>query len=318
MKKNKIAITIGDPSGVGIEIICKTLIEKDFTDRFNLVIIGWKKLINDYFKNIIKTDKIPKFDVIEPCKLEVDDIEFGKINALYGKMSMQCVEKAVELAINKEIDAICTCPIHKKSIQLAGYPYSGHTEFLGDLTGCNDFSMMLVGDKIKVVLVTTHLPISKIAENINKNNIKDAIHNAHKAGKLFGFEKPRIAVCGLNPHAGDFGAIGNEESEIILPAINECKNINVSGPYPADSLFPQVLEREFDIVVTMYHDQGLIPVKMESFGNAVNVTINLPIIRTSVDHGTAFNIAGKNIADNGSLKRAIEVANQMVNYARLN
>jgi 4-hydroxythreonine-4-phosphate dehydrogenase len=316
MKKNKIAITMGDPSGIGTEIICKTLIDKDFIDKYDLIIIGWKILFENYLRKHMKNYNFPELNIIEPEVLKINNVEFGKIDPIYGKMSMLCVEKAVKLAMDNKVDAICTCPIHKKSIQLAGYPYNGHTEFLGELTNTKDFSMMLVGDKVKVLMVTTHIPISKVSKSINKKNILKTIKNADKAGRLFGIQNPKIAVCGLNPHAGDFGAIGEEEKNIIIPAIDECKtNINVSGPFPADSLFPKILKGKFDIVVTMYHDQGLIPVKMESFGNAVNVTVNLPIIRTSVDHGTAFDIAGKNIADNSSLKRAIEIANQMVNYA---
>lgn len=314
MKKSHIAITIGDPAGVGPEIICKTLQENHFTEKYNLSIIGHRHIIDETFKNILKCAPVP-YQVIEPAYSINKTIVPGTLNGEYGKYSMKCIEKAVQLAKDGQIDGICTCPIHKKAIQLGGYPYTGHTEFLGDLTNTHKFSMMLVGNKVKVILVTTHLPIHKVADAITVDNIQKAILNTHAAGTLFGKTHPKIAVCGLNPHAGDKGAIGNEE-RIIETAIAECPNhINVSGPYPADSLFPAVLKGEFDFVVVMYHDQGLIPVKMESFGNAVNVTLGLPIIRTSVDHGTAFDIAGKNMAENGSLKRAIEVAHQMVQYA---
>jgi 4-hydroxythreonine-4-phosphate dehydrogenase len=316
MNKSKIAVTMGDPAGIGPEIICKTLLDSNFNKKFELIIIGFEKIINDTFKKILKVNKIPAYKIIEPTNIKVDKINYSEINALNGKLSMLCVEKAVEMIQNNMLDAMCTCPIHKKAIQLAGYKYSGHTEFLGDLTGSTDFSMMLMGDKIKVILVTTHTPIKDIANSITKEKILKAIKNAHKNAKFFAKDNPKIAVCGLNPHAGDFGAIGDEEELIILPAIKEAQSFaDVSGPYSADALFPKVLKDEFDFVIVMYHDQGLIPVKMESFGNAVNVTLNLPIIRTSVDHGTAFDIAGKNIADNGSLKRAIEVADLMVKNA---
>jgi len=231
---------------------------------------------------------------------------------------MLCVEKAVRMVQDGLADAIVTAPINKKSIQLAGYPFPGHTEFLGYLTDSSDFSMMLAGNKIKTVLVTTHLPIKDVATHITKDTVIKAIKNAYNAGIFFGNPNPHIAVCGLNPHAGDNGAIGLEEEQIITPAINDCKDqgINVTGPYPADTLFAKMLNCFCDIAIVMYHDQGLIPVKMESFGSAVNVTLNLPIIRTSVDHGTAFDIVGKNIASESSLVRAVEIANLMVNNAK--
>lgn len=316
MIKSKIAITMGDPAGIGPEVICKTLINKDFTKNYDLHIIGWKHIIEDTFTNMLKIDSFPDFNIIEPIPTDIKTINYGEINSFYGKMSMLCVEKAVQLVKEKKLDAICTCPINKKSIQLAGYPYSGHTEYLGDMTNSSDFSMMLMGNKIKVVLVTTHTPMKDLVQNITIKNIVKAITNAHNTGYLFGNSTPKIAVCGLNPHAGDNGAIGDEEQNIISLAIEQCKNFaNVTGPYSADGLFPQVLEGKYDFVIVMYHDQGLIPVKMESFGNAVNITLNLPIIRTSVDHGTAFDIAGQNIANNGSLKRAIEIADLMVKNA---
>ena len=315
MKTSRIAVTLGDPAGIGPEIICKTLLDKQFYEKYQLTVIGSRRIIDRTFQDVLNCTSIPEYRFQEPDTPAPEKVALGTLSGDYGRYAMKCVEKAVQMTRDGRFDAVCTCPIHKKAIQMGGYPYTAHTEFLGDLTDCNDFSMMLVGDKIKVILVTTHLPIKKVAEALTTDAIVQSIINAHAAGRLFGKDHPKIAVCGLNPHAGDKGAIGDEE-RMIESAIAECRDkMNVHGPFPADSLFPAVLKGAYDMVVVMYHDQGLIPVKMESFGNAVNVTLGLPIIRTSVDHGTAFDIAGKNIAENGSLKRAIEVANQMVPYA---
>lgn len=315
MRKITIGITIGDPAGIGPEIAAKYILNQP--KDVNTVLIGYRFIIEDVFKNILKT-KMPEVNILEPDEKLYFEIEYGKIKSEYGKASMLFIEKAVNLAKQNEIDAIVTCPINKKSIQLGGYNFPGHTEFLGFLTDTKNFSMLLVGNKVRTLLATTHLPIKKLAEKLDEETVLNAIINADSAGRFFCKAKPRIAVLGLNPHAGDNGAIGDEEETIIEPAIKKAveKGINAKGPFPADSLFPKVLKGEFDFVVCMYHDQGMIPVKMESFGNAVNVTLNLPIIRTSVDHGTAFDIAGKDKAAPSSLYRAVEVAKEMVINAR--
>ncbi|ADR18683.1 4-hydroxythreonine-4-phosphate dehydrogenase PdxA [Calditerrivibrio nitroreducens] len=307
--KNRIAITMGDPSGIGPEIIFK-LFKNHNLENYDIKVVGIKDVFKD-FGNI-------NFEIIEPEYKGEKRFPIGKVNAESGMVSMLCVELAVSLALKREIDAIVTAPINKKSISIAGFPFPGHTEFLAHLTGSYDYSMMLVGDKIKTVLVTTHSPIKSLPDKITQESVLKAIKNAHNAGKYFGNDHPHVAVCGLNPHAGDEGAIGNEEEVIIKPAIEEGRKIgiNATGPYPADSLFAKMLSGFCDIAVAMYHDQGLIPVKMESFGNAVNVTLNLPIIRTSVDHGTAFDIAGKNIASELSLLRAIKTADIMINNVK--
>lgn len=307
--KNRILITMGDPSGIGPEIIYKLFKNHKF-DRIDLKVVG--------IKEAFKTFGAINFDIIEPNYDGERVFPLGRIDPNSGKASMLSVELAVEMVLKKKADAIVTAPINKKSIQLAGYNFPGHTEYLAYLTNSSDFSMMLMGEKIKTVLVTTHLPMRFVADKIDRVSILNAIKNAYNAGKFFGTADPHIAVCGLNPHAGDNGAFGNEEKSIIEPAIKEANKlgINATGPYPADSLFAKMLKGFCDIAVVMYHDQGLIPVKMESFGNAVNITLNLPIIRTSVDHGTAFDIAGKNLASELSLLRAVQVANMMVNNAK--
>jgi 4-hydroxythreonine-4-phosphate dehydrogenase len=315
MKKIVIGITIGDPAGIGPEIAAKYALNQP--NNVDTVFIGYKFVLEDAFKNILKTS-MPDINIVEPDERMLFDIEYGKIKGEYGKASMLFIEKAVRMAQTGEIYAVVTCPINKKSIQLGGYDFPGHTEFLGHLTNTKDFSMLLVGDKVRTLLATTHVPMKKLAGKIDIQTVLTAIENANNAGQFFCKGKPKIAVLGLNPHAGDFGALGDEEQAVISPAIEQAQSngIDASGPYPADSLFPKVLKGAYDFVVCMYHDQGMIPVKMESFGNAVNVTLNLPIIRTSVDHGTAFDIAGKNLASPSSLIRATEVAKEMVNNAR--
>ncbi len=307
--KNRILITMGDPSGIGPEIIYKLFKNHNF-DGIDLKVVGLKEPFSR-FGDI-------NFDIIEPDYKGPKEFPVGKLDPNSGKISMLSVEHAVRMVLKNEADAIVTAPINKKSILLAGYNFPGHTEFLAEITNCFDYSMMLMGDKIKTVLVTTHLPMRRLVESINTESVLKAIKNAHNAGRFFGKKEPHIAVCGLNPHAGDNGAIGNEEDIYIKPAIQIAQElgINATGPHPADSLFAKMLKGFCDFAVVMYHDQGLIPVKMESFGNAVNVTLNLPIIRTSVDHGTAFDIAGKNLASEMSLLRAVKIANMMVNNAK--
>jgi 4-hydroxythreonine-4-phosphate dehydrogenase len=307
--KNRLLITMGDPSGIGPEIIIKLFKNHQFKD-IDLKVVGLRKAF-ELYGDI-------DFEIIEPAYDGSKTFTPGEISEHSGKASMLCVERAVRMVQDGLADAIVTAPINKKSIQLAGYPFPGHTEFLGYLTKSSDFSMMLAGNKIKTVLVTTHLPIKHVATHITKHAVIKAIKNAYNAGIFFGNANPHIAVCGLNPHAGDNGAIGMEEEQIITPAINDCKGqgINTTGPYPADTLFAKMINGFCDMAVVMYHDQGLIPVKMESFGSAVNVTLNLPIIRTSVDHGTAFDIVGKNLASESSLVRAVEIANLMVDNAK--
>ncbi|MCX8084529.1 MAG: 4-hydroxythreonine-4-phosphate dehydrogenase PdxA [Calditerrivibrio sp.] len=305
MRKNKILITMGDPSGVGPEIIWKLFKNHDLSN-YNIKVVGYRQAFKDF--------SCLDFEIVEPDYIIKDDFIIGRVNPLSGLAAMKSIEFAVGLILSGEADALVTAPINKKSIQLAGYLFPGHTEYLAYLTGAKEYSMMLVGDRIKTVLVTTHLPLKDVPLKIDIDGVYRAIKNAHLSGKFFGNEKPHIAVCGLNPHAGDDGALGDEELDVIKPAIQKALDacIDVSGPYPADSLFAKMLKGFCDIAVVMYHDQGLIPVKMESFGSAVNVTLNLPIIRTSVDHGTAFDIAGKNLASESSLLRAIRVADFMV------
>lgn len=314
MEKHDLVITAGDPAGIGYEIACKFFAD-EISRNFDVALIGHRFIAEKTFKDILKINIPDNFIIIEPDD-SYFEYEYGKHNADCGKASMKYIEYAVKGAIDGHYNAIVTCPINKKSIKDAGYNFPGHTEYLGYLSGRENISMMLAGINIKTILATTHYPISEVAKYVTEDKVYTAIKNAHNAGKFFGKIKPKIAVCGLNPHAGDNGVLGNEEQNIIIPVIEKAKNenIDVYGPFPADTVF---INKDWDFIISMYHDQGMIPVKMDSFGEAVNVTLNLPFIRTSVDHGTAFDIAGTGKASYSSLIKAVELANKMVNYDKL-
>ena len=230
-----------------------------------------------------------------------------------GQASLDYITTAVKSALENEIDAIVTAPISKESTHLAGSKYPGHTEMLKDLSGSNQAVMMFEGQKFKVMLVTIHEALSNVPKLISKDRVLSTIKLTHDSlVNLFKIDAPKIVVCGLNPHAGESGAFGNEEIDHIIPAVEEARElgINVEGPLPADTLFYYANQGKWDAVVAMYHDQGLIPFKMVSFNDGVNITLGLPIIRTSPDHGTAFDIAWKGVADPSSMIAAIKVAAQ--------
>ena len=312
MNKPKIAITAGDPAGIGYEILCKFIASGRATP-FDITVIGHKFIIKRTFSDILKSTVPPNLNIIEPDN-NYFDFAWGKHSPICGKASMDYIKHATEGAMQGEFDAIVTCPINKKSIKDAGYDFCGHTEYLAHLAGSPQVSMLLSGNSVKTIIVTTHCPISRVASELTEEKILSAIKNAHKAGRYFGTTSPKIAVCALNPHAGDNGAIGTEEITIIIPAIDKARaaGFNVNGPFPADTIFTKA--ENWDFIIAMYHDQGMIAVKMDSFGEAVNITLNLPFIRTSVDHGTAFDIAGKGTASFTSLEKAVITADKMVRY----
>ncbi|MDR2400700.1 MAG: 4-hydroxythreonine-4-phosphate dehydrogenase PdxA [Deferribacteraceae bacterium] len=314
MADKPVGVTLGDPSGVGPEITAKLLLDTDFIKKFPFIPIGKRSILDDTFRLILKTDP-PPYPIIETLSPITVAIRYGVSSAEYGELSMSFIRTGVDAALSGSISAIVTAPINKHSVSLAGYPFAGHTEYLGYLTGSTDFSMMLVSPHYRVITATTHIPIKIVAESITQDIILRAIKNAHKAGALFGISSPIVAVCALNPHAGDGGVIGDEEELIIEPAIKtaQAEGIDARGAFPADSLF--TCPNTFDFAVSIYHDQGLIPIKMDGFGSAVNVTLNLPIIRTSVDHGTAFDIAGKGLASPASLRSAVILAHKIAGRA---
>ena len=322
-----LAITMGDPAGVGPEIILKALNVKAVVDCCRPVIVGSMKALEEAKTPLPMGTQRGLLAVSEPLHeapsgvVEVVDVDSdlnlnlpalppGKPTAEAGHISVACIKKAVQLALDKKVDAVVTAPITKETLKMAGYPYPGHTELLAELTGAKEYSMLLTGGGLRVVLVTIHVALRDVAGLIKKEGVLRAIRHADKACRMMGISEPKVAVCGLNPHAGESGLFGDEEIKEISPACREARGagIKVFGPLPADTLFHRALNHDFDAVVAMYHDQGLGPLKMLAFGHAVNVTLGLPIIRTSVDHGTAYDIAGKGIANPDSLVEAIKLA----------
>jgi len=309
-----IGITLGDGAGIGPEVVLKVLNQPNLYSVCTPLLIGDRTLLEFWSKRL--SLKIPK-------KVELVDLEIfpayqkivpGKVDPFMGNAAIQFVRAGAELALEKKISGIVTAPLSKEAVHKSGTPFTGHTEYLAQLSGAKKVSMMFVGGPFKIVLATTHIPLSQVSQKLTQKIVLQAIEQAHLAGKLFGKKKPRIGVCGLNPHAGEEGMFGAEEKEIILPAMKKAtrKKIKVSGPYPPDTLFYRVLnENKIDVVVAMYHDQGLIPLKTLAFEESVNVTLGLPFVRTSPDHGTAFDLAGLGKANPKSMWCAIKVAAQL-------
>ena len=241
----------------------------------------------------------------------VPEVEFevGRVSKSSGIAQFSFLKSAVEDAKSGKIEAIVTLPINKEAIRLAGFHFPGHTEFLAHSFGVKNYAMMLANEKLKVVLLTTHLPLKEVPERVKKEAVLEKLILINRT-----FPGSRIAVCGLNPHAGEGGLFGREEIEEIAPAIEEAKELGIKafGPYPADTVFNRALSKEFDVVLSMYHDQGLIPIKITGFGRSVNVTLGLPIVRTSVDHGTAYDIAGRGVASPESFKEAVKLALELL------
>lgn len=323
---------MGDPAGIGPEIIVKTLSIEEIYTLCKPVVIGDSQVIERakrHVKNKIKTNLITdisdgKFElgtinIYNLNNVRIDELKIGQIQAMAGKASVEYVQKAVELALNDEIDAIVTAPINKEAMNKAGFNYAGHTEILAELTNTEDYAMMLIAGLLRVIHVTTHISLRKACASIKKDKVLNTIKMAHKVLLDLGFENPRIAVAGLNPHAGEGGLFGREEIEEISPAINSAEKmgINVHGPYPPDTIFLRTHKGEFDVTVAMYHDQGHIATKMVGFSTGVNYTVGLPIIRTSVDHGTAYDIVKSRpgSANPRSLIEAIKLATKLANQS---
>ena len=316
-----IAISIGDMNGIGPEVILKSLRDLKDSQTFTPVILGSSVIIEFYlrtldfklpFHSITSIEDIidSEINVLE-CLKDSPYIQPGVISKLSGASAMQAIEKGIILCLQSSAHALVTAPISKEAIQKAGYPYPGHTEFLAAQTNCSEFMMMLVNDNLRVGLVTIHIPVSQIAQKIEIETILKKLAIMHKSLKNdFGIQEPRIAVLGLNPHAGDGGVIGQEEIQTISPAIKQAtdQGMHIHGPFPADGFFGNRLYNQFDAVLAMYHDQGLVAFKALSFNAGVNFTAGLPIIRTSPDHGTAFDIAGRNKANHQSFMKALNLA----------
>jgi len=321
-----VGITMGDPAGVGPEVTAKALSNKEIYDICKPIVIGDAGVMTralDIVKVKLKVNPVQKvakakftygtIDVLDLKNVDLSKLQIGMVQAMAGKASLEYIHKAVDLALEGEIHAIATVSINKEAIHLAGSKHPGHTEILAELTATKDFTMMLAAENLRVFHVTIHEPLRRAVDLIKKDSVLETIKLAQGALQSMGIEKPKIAVAGLNPHASDGGIFGHEEAQEIAPAVQAAKamGINAVGPIPPDTVFLRAYQGEFDGVVAMYHDQGHIPLKLVGFKSGINVTIGLPIIRTSVDHGTAFDIAGKGIADPTSLMESIKMAATM-------
>ncbi len=336
--KPVIGISCGDLNGIGIELIIKTFSDARILEFCTPVIFASNKAINFYRKSVSENtfnyQNTKEFNRINAKQVNLfncweEDVEInpGQLSDIGGKYAVLSLQTAVAALKQKQIDGLVTAPIHKKNIQSPEFSFAGHTPYLKNIFGVNDVVMMLCAGNFRVGLVTEHIPVAEIAKQVTKEKILSKLAIMHQSlQKDFGIDKPRIAVLGLNPHAGDEGLIGNEEETIIRPAIKEARNNNmlVLGPYSADAFFARRSFERFDAVLAMYHDQGLIPFKTLAIGDGVNFTAGLPGVRTSPDHGVAFDIAGKNKADNSSFLTAvfecIDIINRRNGYteSRLN
>lgn len=323
-----IGISIGDVNGVGAEVIMKALLDNRSHKNFTPLIYGHGKALSFYRKQLNMED----FNFLQIRSL--DEIQYKRVNVINavedcpeiipgvetheaGKLALDSLKMAVEDLKSGKIQALVTAPVNKNNINSEELKFIGHTEYITDSVGAKNSLMFMVAEQLRVGLVTGHIPLSQVSSAVTKEKIKEKANMMLASLENdFGISKPRIAILGLNPHAGEDGLLGKEEEEIIRPAINELKDQNkmVFGPYPSDGFFGMMHQTKFDGILAMYHDQGLIPFKSIAFSNGVNFTAGLPVIRTSPDHGTAYNIAGKGLADEGSMRAAIFLAADIVQY----
>ena len=307
-RKPKIAVTMGDPNGIGPEVGVRAFYDGFFEEVCDVTFVGSAGVME---RANAEFGKGASLRVVDPTDFGAGDVREGVMSEKAGAAAVACIEKAVKMALDGEADALVTAPISKKSIHMSGSRYPGHTEMLADLTGCEEAVMLFEGTRFRVVPVTVHVPLRDVPDLVTERSVYSTVSiSARELEKRFGVKNPRIVVCGLNPHAGEDGAFGNEERERIVPALERARaeGISVEGPLPADTLFYEALRGRWDLVVAMYHDQGFAPFKMLSFDTGVNVTLGLPILRTSPDHGTAFDIAWKGAARPESMIQAIKVA----------
>jgi len=289
----RIGVTVGDPAGIGPEIARKAAANPALSALCEIILYG------------------PSSDE------DIARFERGRVSAEAGRAAYDAVVAATRDAQAGRIDAIATAPVNKEAFAAAGLPWRGHTDLLAHLTGATRVAMMFHSDSLRVILLTVHIALAEVPRALTREVVEGTISLAARELPRFGFLTPRLALAGLNPHAGEHGVIGREDGDVLAPAVSSCRigGIDVAGPFPADTVFVRALRGEFDAVIACYHDQGLIPVKLVAFGQAVNVTLGLPIVRTSVDHGTAFDIAGKGVADPSSLIEAITLAARLASGA---
>jgi 4-phospho-D-threonate 3-dehydrogenase / 4-phospho-D-erythronate 3-dehydrogenase len=326
----RIGITMGDPAGIGPEVVLKAVAEDEIKRVCVPIIIGDAQLLahtartldlQSGYDIVRRGEKLPD-EITDPLIFHLDNIsgfvEPGVESGAAGKAAAGYIEAAVELCAAGSIDAIATAPINKRALFLGGYSFPGHTEFLAHLTGAEEYAMAFVAANLRIVLLSTHVPLSEAIRMVERDRIVKIINLTQRELQRWGIEHPRIAVAALNPHGAEGGLFGVEEASEILPAIEASRGsdeIDVHGPFSADTVFLRASRGEFDAVIACYHDQAMIPVKCLSFGEAVNVTLGLPFIRTSVDHGTAFDIAGKGLAEHSSMVAAIKLAAELSTQA---
>lgn len=307
--KPNIVITMGDPSGIGPEVILKALARPKIRELADFLVIGDGLVLNETSRRIgVKVN----FPVLDLSNIPPRAFSYGKAHPRFGRASIQYIDRALELLKSGRADCLVTAPVNKRSVRLAGIiDFEGHTEYLASKTRTKDYAMMFVGRSLKITLVTRHLRLKDVPNTISKDAIYKAILLTSKyLKKYFKISRPKIGVAGLNPHAGEGGIFGKEEKGVIIPAIKKANRSmgGLSGPIPPDVIFYDAINKKFDAVVAMYHDQGLIPFKLLYFKDGVNLTLGLPFVRTSPDHGTAFDIAGKGVADPSSMMEAIILA----------
>lgn len=326
-----IGITIGDFNGIGPEVVLKSITTPKIQKSIQPVLIGSHALFSHYASRLkinvdlvavdslkakVKSGAVP---VLTVHNVSIKNLQLGKNAPDAGVCAGMAIEQAIKLCMEKEIDAMVTAPVSKEALHIAGYNFPGQTEMLAMLTRSDRVTMMLLSKTMRVALATVHIPIKKVSENLFIERIVEKLDTVSTSLRRdLGIKKPSIAVLGLNPHAGENGAIGTEESEVIIPAIKKAveKGIHAFGPFPADGFFATHAFKNYDAILAMYHDQGLIPLKMSGFDEGVNFSAGLKIIRTSPDHGTAFDIAGKNVANPGSMISAIELATSIIDQRK--
>ncbi|MGM0453059.1 MAG: 4-hydroxythreonine-4-phosphate dehydrogenase PdxA [Thermodesulfobacteriota bacterium] len=326
-----VGVTMGDPVGIGPEIICRALARPELFDGLRPLVIGDAAVlqkgaeiagccaveISPVDSPEAATCEAGRINVIPVSQLDAGRLTWGAPTAETGRAMVDYITAAVDMAMAGQIDGICTAPINKSALKMAGSPYPGHTELLAQRTNTSHYAMMMAGSRLRVVLVSIHVPLRDVPNLISPRQIETIITLCNQSLKTrFGIAKPRIAVAGLNPHAGEDNMFGDEESRMIAPAVANAvaRGIFAAGPLPADTVFYHAAGGAYDAVVCMYHDQGLIPFKMIHFADGVNTTLGLPIVRTSVDHGTAYDIAGKGCADPGSLIEAVRMAGRQAQF----
>jgi 4-phospho-D-threonate 3-dehydrogenase / 4-phospho-D-erythronate 3-dehydrogenase len=308
-----VAITMGDPAGIGPEVVLKALADPAIAALARFVIVGDRDVLHATAASLnIPLDTLPHARIHHVDTLRGQLPVIGQLNAACGRAAIDYVREATLMCLREETVAMVTAPINKEAVALSGMTFSGHTEFIAELCGVTDSRMMLANPRLSVVHVSTHIALRDACE-VKMPAIVRTIELGHQAMRWLGHDAPRIAVCGLNPHAGEHGLFGREDDTIVSPAIESARarGVACSGPFAPDTVFLDAWSGSWDLVIAMYHDQGHIPMKLLDFANTVNVTLGIPIVRTSVDHGTAFNIAGRGVADPTSMKAAVRLGARM-------